>query len=121
MSETDTFCRPLLGIGLIGKKPLSGPIPGRGFLFVDVRMKMEVVKMVFQRQLDLLERKRGLGWTNREVGNVLGVAPGVASSKLNGFIVLTSEERRQLEKAMDLAEARQTGTAAAISRVSAIS
>jgi hypothetical protein len=63
------------------------------------------VKMVYQRQLDLLERKRRLNWTNREIGNAIGVAPGVASSKLNGFIVLTSEERRQLEKAMSNAEA----------------
>ncbi len=61
--------------------------------------------MVYQRQLDLLERKRRLNWTNREIGNAIGVAPGVASSKLNGFIVLTSEERRQLEKAMSNAEA----------------
>ena len=60
--------------------------------------------MIFQRQEDLLERKRRLGWTNREVGNALGVAPGVASSKLNGFIILTAEERRRLEKAMDIAE-----------------
>jgi len=63
--------------------------------------------MVYQRQLDLLDRKRRLGWTNREVGNALDVAPGVASSKLNGFILLTSEERRRLERAMDLAEAAQ--------------
>jgi len=60
--------------------------------------------MIFQRQTDLIERKRALGWTNREVGNALGVAPGVASSKLNGFIILTSGERRQLERAMDEAE-----------------
>ena len=60
--------------------------------------------MIFQRQTDLIERKRALGWTNREVGNALGVAPGVASSKLNGFIILTSGERRQFERAMDEAE-----------------
>ncbi len=61
--------------------------------------------MIFEKQADLLERKRQIGWTNREVGNAIGVAPGVASSKLNGFIVLTSEERRILEKAMSNAEA----------------
>jgi len=67
-------------------------------------------EMIFERQVDLLERKRRLGWTNREVGNVLGTAPGVASSKLNGFIVLTSEERRVLEKAMKEAESLQKAT-----------
>ena len=61
--------------------------------------------MIFEKQADLLERKRQIGWTNREVGNAIGVAQGVASSKLNGFIVLTSEERRILEKAMSNAEA----------------
>ena len=60
--------------------------------------------MVYQQQFDLLERKRRLGWTNREVGNALGIAPGVASSKLNGFIVFTPEERRRLESAMETAE-----------------
>ena len=63
--------------------------------------------MIYEKQADLLERKRLLGWTNREVGNALGVAPGVASSKLNGFIILTDEERRQLKRAMDEAELRQ--------------
>lgn len=57
--------------------------------------------MIFERQKDLIARKRGIGWTNREVANALGVAPGVASSKLNGFIVLTGEERRRLEAAFD--------------------
>lgn len=57
--------------------------------------------MIFQRQLDLIEKKKRFGWTNREIGNILGVAPGVASSKLNGFIILKAEERRQIEKAMD--------------------
>lgn len=66
--------------------------------------------MIFQKQADLLERKRQLGWTNREVANVLGVAPGVASSKLNGFIILTSEERRRLELAMDDAENKRQDT-----------
>jgi plasmid maintenance system antidote protein VapI len=61
---------------------------------------MEAV-MIFERQKDLIARKRGIGWTNREVANALGVAPGVASSKLNGFIVLTGEERRRLEAAFD--------------------
>jgi|GEM_PF-1772714 hypothetical protein len=60
--------------------------------------------MIFERQEDLIARKRGLGWTNREVGNALGVAPGVASSKLNGFIILTANERRQLEAAFNEAE-----------------
>jgi plasmid maintenance system antidote protein VapI len=64
------------------------------------------VKMIFQRQTDLLERKRALGWTNREVVNALGVTPDIASSKLNGFIILTGEERRRLEKAMTEAEAQ---------------
>lgn len=66
--------------------------------------------MIFQKQADLLERKRQIGWTNREVANVLGVAPGVASSKLNGFIILTSEERRRLELAMDDAENKRQDT-----------
>jgi hypothetical protein len=66
------------------------------------------LEMIFERQMDLLERKRLLGWTNREVGNALGVAPGVASSKLNGFIILTTDERRRLEVAMGEAEKQQT-------------
>jgi cyanate lyase len=61
--------------------------------------------MIFERQQDLLEKKKRLGWTNREVGNALGVAPGVASSKLNGFIILSADERRKLERAMEAAEA----------------
>jgi len=69
--------------------------------------------MIFERQEDLIARKRGLGWTNREVGNALGIAPGVASSKLNGFIILTANERRQLEAAFDKAEKSQTETGAA--------
>jgi cyanate lyase len=63
--------------------------------------------MIFQRELQLLERKRKLGWTNREVGNALGVAPGVASSKLNGFIVFPDEERRRLERAMEAEELKR--------------
>lgn len=70
--------------------------------------------MIFQKQTDLLERKRHIGWTNREVGNALGVAPGVASSKLNGFIILTSEERRRLETAMSEAETAQKAEAARV-------
>ena len=60
--------------------------------------------MVYEKQRDLLERKACLGWTNREVANVLDCTPSVASSKLNGFIVLTPEERRRLELAMCGAE-----------------
>ena len=63
--------------------------------------------MIFQRQVDLLDRKRRLNWTNREVANVLGCAPGVASSKLNGFIILTEQERHNLESAMNEAEQQQ--------------
>jgi cyanate lyase len=73
---------------------------------------MEVVKMIFQRQQDLIERKRALGWTNREVANALGVAPGVASFKLNGFIILTDTERRLLEKALAEAERHRQEAAA---------
>jgi len=61
---------------------------------------MMEVRMIYQRQTDLIERKQGLGWTNRECGNAMGCAPGVASSKLNGFIVLTDAERLRLERAM---------------------
>jgi hypothetical protein len=65
--------------------------------------------MIFEKQADLIERKRRLGWTNRECANVMGCAPGVASSKLNGFIILTPEERRKLERAMSEAEGRIAG------------
>lgn len=67
--------------------------------------------MIFQRQQDLIDRKRTLGWTNREIANVLGCAPGVASSKMNGFIVLTGDERRRLVKALESAETHQHETA----------
>jgi hypothetical protein len=60
--------------------------------------------MIFEKQTDLIERKKPLGWTNREIGNAIGCSPSVASSKLNGFIVLTPEERRKLEKAFAIAE-----------------
>ena len=70
--------------------------------------------MIFEKQIDLIERKKRLAWTNREIANALGIAPGVASSKLNGFIVLTAQERRRLEQAMEQAENQQrTETAAA--------
>jgi hypothetical protein len=65
---------------------------------------LEELKMIYQRQTDLIERKRQLKWTNRECGNAIGCPPGVASSKLNGFLILTDEERRRLEKAMAEAE-----------------
>ena len=65
------------------------------------------LEMIFQKQIDLIERKRKLGWTNREVANALGVAPGVASSKLNGFIILTSSERMIIERAFNEEEKRQ--------------
>jgi hypothetical protein len=61
---------------------------------------LEELKMIYQRQTALIERKRQLKWTNRECGNAIGCPPGVASSKLNGFLILTDEERRRLEKAM---------------------
>jgi hypothetical protein len=64
----------------------------------------EVMEMLYQRQRDLIERKRRIGWTNRECGNAIGCPPGVASSKLNGFIILSDEERRRLENAMAEAE-----------------
>ena len=60
--------------------------------------------MIYQRQTDLIERKRRIGWTNRECGNAMGCPPGVASSKLNGFILLSNEERKRLENAMAEAE-----------------
>jgi hypothetical protein len=60
--------------------------------------------VIYQVHKDLLERKRQLKWTNRECGNAIGCPPGVASSKLNGFLILTDEERRRLEKGMTEAE-----------------
>jgi len=70
-------------------------------------MEMEVM-MIYQRQTELIERKRRIGWTNRECGNAIGCPPGVASSKLNGFILLTNEERRRRENAMTEAERAKT-------------
>ena len=66
--------------------------------------------MYYQQQHDLLDRKHRLRWTNREVANAIGCAPGVASSKLNGFIKLTDVERRKLESAMNEAEQQQEKT-----------
>ena len=66
--------------------------------------------MLFQRQAELIERKRRLGWTNREVANALGVSPAVASAKLNGFCVFTAEDRRILTTAFIGAEQPLTET-----------
>jgi hypothetical protein len=63
-------------------------------------MVMGVMKM-YMPKADLLERKRKLGWTNREIGNLLNCAPGVASSKLNGFLILKDEEDRLLRDAFE--------------------
>ena len=60
--------------------------------------------MIFEKQADLLQRKKALGWTAREVANIIGCNPGVASSKLNGFIVLTASERQTLEAEMSRQE-----------------
>jgi hypothetical protein len=73
-------------------------------------LEKEII-MVFEQQLDLLARKQRLRWTNREVGNALGVSPGVASSKLNGFLKFTDKERSKLERAMSEAEAGMKRTA----------
>lgn len=60
--------------------------------------------MIYERHAQLIERKNKLGWTNRECGNAMGISPAMAGSKLNGFCVLTSDERRKLEQAMAVAE-----------------
>lgn len=60
--------------------------------------------MSYSQQFDLLDRKKILGWTNREIANIIGCTPGVASSKLNGFIILKEQERRKLVEAFSKAE-----------------
>ena len=60
--------------------------------------------MVYERNDDLVARKKRLGWTNREVANAIGCQPGVASSKLNGFIVLQPSEIKKLSDAFEVAE-----------------
>jgi hypothetical protein len=63
--------------------------------------------MLWQRHLDLLERKKRLKWTRREIGNILNCSPSVAASKLNGFIVFTSEERTKIINAMETEEKKR--------------
>jgi DNA-binding NarL/FixJ family response regulator len=60
--------------------------------------------MMYERQMDLIERKRRLGWTNREIANILNIPPNTVSCKLSGFISLSDTERHKLESAMDEAE-----------------
>lgn len=60
--------------------------------------------MIFEPQKDLLERKEKLQWTNRELANAMNVTPNVASSKLNGFTILTHGERTRLETILSEAE-----------------
>jgi len=79
----------------------SGAVP---FLFNPHRMVLMGVIEMYMPKADLLERKRKLKWTNREIGNLLNCAPGVASSKLNGFLILKDEEDRLLRDAFEKEE-----------------
>jgi hypothetical protein len=58
----------------------------------------------YKIQTDLIERKNKLKWTNREIANIIKQSPGVASSKLNGFLILKPEERTLIEQAFTKAE-----------------
>ena len=63
--------------------------------------------MLYERQAILIERYRRLGWTSKDVANLWGCSPGTASSKLNGFIVLKSEELTALLKALETEELKR--------------
>lgn len=54
--------------------------------------------MVYEVQNSLIELKNRAGLTNRELAAALGCSPGAAGAKLTGFIVLTPEERRTIER-----------------------
>ena len=54
--------------------------------------------MLYQKQADLIALKNQAGLTNRELAAALGISPGAVGCKLTGFIVLTSEERKIIER-----------------------
>jgi hypothetical protein len=63
--------------------------------------------MLYQRETLLIKRYRKLGWTSKDVANLWGCSPGTASSKLNGFIILKSDELRSLTEAMAAEEQKR--------------
>ena len=42
-----------------------------------------------------------VGFTSREIAQVLGLSPSTISNKLNGFCILKDTERRQIETAVE--------------------
>jgi hypothetical protein len=54
--------------------------------------------MIYEPFRDLIDRKNKLCMTNREIANLIGCSPSVASSKLNGFCVLTANEHSKIDK-----------------------
>ena len=67
--------------------------------------------MLYEKQTELLERKKRLGLTHRDLANVLQMPPSTIANKLSGFIPLSPGERRRLELAMDEAEQQQRDAA----------
>ncbi len=64
--------------------------------------------MVYQKETDLIERKKRLRLTHRDLANVLYMPPSTIANKLAGFIPLASEERKRLEEVFDELESKQS-------------
>jgi cyanate lyase len=61
--------------------------------------------MIYQKEAELLERKTRLGLTHRDLANALQMPPSTIANKLAGFIPLSNEERKRLEKFLSEREA----------------
>jgi hypothetical protein len=52
--------------------------------------------MIYERQIDLIQKKEQLGLTNLDLARVLICAPSTASAKLGGYCQLSQAERKRL-------------------------
>lgn len=55
-------------------------------------------KMVYEKQVDLIDLKNLAGLTYRDFASPLGISPGGVAQKFCGFVVLTSSERKIIER-----------------------